>query len=551
MPLLGEFFGCASRATLAAMPRWSLYALLLLPMGIVPSLSAAPRAATPPPQLAHRIEALLAAPDLAQAHWGISVTTLDGRVLYAKNDAQLFAPASNAKLCTTTAALALLGPEAKPVTRVLAEGAIHAHGTLQGDLILQGNGDATLSGRTYPYALHTERPAAPLAALEALADQVVQRGLRVVTGNVVGDDTAFPDERYGSGWVWDDLTWGYGAPISALTINDNAVYLNVFPGEHAGDPVTTIWNPPEAGAYYALENSARTAGEQPALGVDRQPGSKTVRLFGTLPISSAGKHYALAIEDPAEFAASVFRQMLLARGVRVMGAAVARHRLSTDAEHFSAEQRTPLSLPEPTSAHAPLRLLPVPPGAVVLAEHDSVPLLQDVTVTNKASQNLHAELMLRLLGRQYGLDGSFAQGTRVVRQFLVNAGMAPEDFFFYDGSGMSTQDLIAPRALTQLLRYAAAQPWGAEFRSTLPVGGVDGSLAGRFFRTPLQGRVFAKSGTLREVSALSGYVRARSGKLIIFSILCNDGRPDDKDAAGTPRAAHAMDAIVAAIAAAD
>jgi D-alanyl-D-alanine carboxypeptidase/D-alanyl-D-alanine-endopeptidase (penicillin-binding protein 4) len=533
------------------MPRFLLRAVLLLPLAITSPLAAAPRAVASQPLLARRIAALLAAPDLAQAHWGISVTTLDGRVLYAKNDAQLFAPASNAKLCTTAAALALLGPTARPVTRVLANGAIDAQGVLRGDLILQGNGDATLSGRTYPYQLHTERPVAPLAALESLADQVAQRGLRVVAGNVIGDDTAFPDERYGSGWAWDDLTWGYGAPVSALTINDNAVYLNVFPGAHTGDPVTAIWNPEEAGSYYMLENSARTAGAQPALGVDRQPGSKTVRLFGTLPITSAGKHYALAIEDPAEFAAIVFRQMLQARGVRIMGQALALHRPSTDAEHFSAEQRAPVSLPESLPVRAPLRLAPAPPGAAVLAEHNSVPPLEDITVTNKASQNLHAELLLRLLGRQYGLDGSAAQGTRVVRQFLLNAGVNPEDFFFYDGSGMSTQDLIAPRALTQLLRYAAAQSWGAEFRSTLPVGGVDGSLAGRFLRTPLQGRVFAKTGTLREVTGLSGYVRARSGKMLAVAILCNAHRPDAKSHTGEANAVAAIDSILAAIAAAN
>ena len=543
------------------MPCLSPRTWLLLPLGIAatlctaPALSAAPHPATTPapPQLARRIDALLAAPDLAQAHWGISVTTLDGHVVYAKNDAQLFAPASNAKLCTTAAAWALLGPEAAPKTRVLAQGAIDAHGVLHGDLILQGNGDATLSGRTYPYALHTERPAAPLAALEALADQVAQHGVRAITGNILGDDTAFPDERYGSGWVWDDLLWGYGAPVSALTINDNAVYLNVFPGAQPGAPVTVVWNPDFAAQYYTLENSAQTSfpGTQPAVGVDRQPGSKVVRLFGALPVTSAGKHLALAIEDPAEFAAVALRQMLEARGVRVEGQALARHRLSTDAEHFSAEQRTPVTLPTELPAREPLRSAPVPQGDVVLATHTSVPLREEITVTNKASQNLHAELMLRLLGRQYGLDGSFAQGARVVRQFLLNVGVPSQDFFFYDGSGMSTQDRIAPRAFTQLLRYVAAQPWGAQFRSTLPVGGVDGSLAGRFFRTPLQGRVFAKTGTLREVSALSGYVRARSGKLLVFSILCNDERPDAKAADGSPEAARTMDAIVAAMAAAN
>ena len=518
-----------------------------LSLALTPALSAAPRGPRVSHQvgLASQIDALLDSPAAAQAHWGISVTTLEGRVVYAKNDAQLFTPASNAKLCTTAAALALLGPAATTMTRVLASQPIDASGILQGDLIVQGNGDATLSGRTYPYQLHTERPAAPLAALESLADQVAQHGVRAVTGNVVGDDTAFPFERYGSGWAWDDLEWGYGAPISALTVNDNTVYLNIFPGTQAGDPATAVWNPDIAANYYTLENSARTtaAGTQAALGLDRAPGSKTVRLYGTIPADSTGAHLALAIEDPAEFAASAFRQMLLARSVQVAGSAVARHRWSTDTDHFEVEQRVPAVLPAKLPAAVLLELGHA--AGEVLATHVSVPMIEDITVTNKASQNLHAELMLRLLGRQYGTDGSLAQGTRVVRQFLLNAGVAPEDFFFYDGSGMSTQDVITPRAFTQLLRYAAAQPWGAEFRSTLPVGGVDGSLAGRFFRSPWQGRIFAKTGTLREVNTMSGYIKARSGRMLVFSILCNAHSPDVVDTTQT------LDAIATAIASAN
>jgi D-alanyl-D-alanine carboxypeptidase/D-alanyl-D-alanine-endopeptidase (penicillin-binding protein 4) len=520
-----------------------LFSLLI---GLTPALPAAPRGtpvASSQTKLDRQIEALLTAPEAAQAHWGISVTTLDGRVVYAKNDAQLFAPASDAKLCTTAAALALLGPAATTATRVLTSQPVDAAGVLHGDLILQGNGDASLSGRVYPYHLHTERSDVPLATLEALADQVVQRGLRSISGNIIGDDTAFPFERYGYGWIWDDLEWGYGAPISALTVNDNVVYLNVFPGAHPGDPVTALWNPDTA--YYTVENTARTstAGAQPSLGVDRQPGSKTVRIFGTVPAEGTGVHLALAIEDPAEFAAIAFRQMLAQRGVQVTGDAVARHRWPIDTSHFEAEQRVPVTLPKASPVAAPLP--PANAAGMVLATHSSVPLLEDITVTNKASQNLHAELMLRLLGKQYGADGSLVEGTRVIRQFLINAGVAPEDFFLYDGSGMSTQDVVTPRALTQLLRYAAAQPWGTEFRGTLPVGGVDGSLAGRFFHRPLKGRIFAKTGTLREANSLSGYVVARSGRMLAFSILCDAHRPNVVDTTQT------IDAIVAAIAAAN
>ena len=162
----------------------------------------------------------------------------------------------------------------------------------------------------------------------------------------------------------------------------------------------------------------------------------------------------------------------------------------------------------------------------VLAMHVSVSVAQDITVTNKVSQNLHAELLLRLLGKVHGSDGSFAEGTRVVRQFLIDAGVDDGDFFFYDGSGMSPDDRIAPRAFTQLLAYASRQPWGAAWRDTLPVAGVDGTLSGRFKNSMLRGHLWAKTGTLNEVNALSGYLTAASGKTLAFSILVNGHRPD-------------------------
>lgn len=491
-----------------------------------------------------QIGVLLSAPEIARDHWGISATTLDGHVVYALNDSQLFAPASNAKLCTTAAALSLLGGSATTTTRVLGNGPLDSAGNLHGDLVLQGNGDASISGRIYPYLSHTERTPSPLAALTALADQVVAHGLHSVTGNIVGDDTAFPFERYGSGWAWDDLEWGYGAPVSALTVSDNVVYLNLFPGAAAGDPTTVSFSP--SSGDWIVDNTSRTsaAGTEASLGVDRQPGTKLVRIFGTTPAAGNGAHLALAIEDPAEFAASAFRQMLIARGVQVSGEASARHRWSIDTTHLTVEQSVPVALPKNLPA-APTPLVEADATGMVLATRTSVPLLEDVTVTNKASQNLHAELMLRLLGRQYGSDGSLAQGTRVVRQFLVNAGVQPDDFFFFDGSGMSAQDVITPRAFTQLLRYIADQSWGDQFRSTLPIGGVDGSLSGRFLSPPLVGHVFAKTGTLREVNSLSGYVTARSGHVLAFSILCNQHSPRAADPT------HTIDAIVTALAAAN
>ena len=463
---------------------------------------------------------LTAQPAAARAHWGLSIIdATTGATLYARNDAQLFEPASNAKLFTTSAALALLGPGYTLGTRVIAEGAIDATGTLHGDLRLVGGADPTLSGRAYPYSGHTDRPNPPLAALDTLAAQVLASGIHAVDGPVLADDTLFPDERFGAGWGWDDLQWEYGAPISALPLNDDVRYLTVTPAVAAGAPVTASWLPDVPGLASGLTLTAVTSapGSPPALGVARLPGSPALRVYGSLPASGAPVHLAIALEDPAAFAGRAFAAALAAQGVQVNGSAPI-HRASDDTQFFTAETRLPLVLHTlPPGAGS----LSEPSAGRVVATLQSVPLSDIVTVTNKVSQNLHAELLLRLLGRAEGEDGSAAQGARVVRGFATSqAGVAPDDFLLYDGSGLSTRDLVTPRALTTLLRYSTTQPWGPLLRSSLPASGVDGTLSSRF--PALRGRVQAKTGTLGEVDALSGFLTANSGRLLIFSILCND-----------------------------
>jgi D-alanyl-D-alanine carboxypeptidase/D-alanyl-D-alanine-endopeptidase (penicillin-binding protein 4) len=410
-----------------------------------------------------------------------------------------------------------------------------------------------MSGRAYPYDGRTERPNPPLGALASLADQVKARGVRRINGDIVGDDTAFPWQPYGSGWAWNDLQWGFGAPVSALSVNDNVAYLIISPGAAAGDPLTYRWNPPVTSSYYTIDNTARTsaARSQASLGLDRPIGSRTLRLFGTLPAGSHARGLEIAIQDPAEFAAIAFQQMLEERGIEVTGKAVARHRLPDNTEIFRQSVRRPLKLPANDGAAnredgTRLRPMnPAPSGAVVLATRTSGPLLEDITVTNKVSQNLHAGILLRLLGKQYGTDGSLLEGARVVRAFTARAGINPEDFFFYDGNGLSPEDRVTPRAITALLRYAAVQPWGDDFRKTLPVGGVDGTLSDRFHTRGMKGRVAAKTGTLAEDNSLSGYLKTSSGQTLVFSILCNGHMPGAGGITGT------MDRIVSDLAAAE
>ncbi len=519
-------------------PRSPYLSLLLLGALFFPPARPRPARKVPLPLAVARI---LADPQVNQAHWGISVVALSGSPIYKLNDGAYFNPASNAKLLTTAAAYALLPSGLTFTTLVSSSAPVGSVGEVRGDITIFGVGDANISGRTMPFGLKTERTGPPLAALGDMADQIVKHGVHSVTGDIVGDDTWFLFERYGAGWSWDDLQWGYGAPVSALTVNDNEVYLSATPAAQEGDNALISWLP--ATPYYLVENSLTTSphGDPGKPGVERAPGSMTVRIFGRTPLGQPGLHTALAIEDPAEYAARSLRAMLLARGVQISGKARAQHRLSTDTSDFLPAQQQPIALHPIT-----LENIESPSaGQNLLASHVSPRLGDDLVVTNKVSQNLHAEITLRTLGKLESSDGSLLEGTRVVRQFLISAGVVPTDFVLFDGCGLSVQDLVTPRAFTTLLSYAARQSWGEAFRSSLPVGGVDGSLSTRLKQPLLDGKVFAKTGTLGEARALSGYLVASSGRTVAFSIMCTDHNPS------LPADRTAMDKIVAAIAAAN
>jgi D-alanyl-D-alanine carboxypeptidase/D-alanyl-D-alanine-endopeptidase (penicillin-binding protein 4) len=479
----------------------------------------APLLAAPAKPLPDRIAAILAAPDLARGFWGVEVVSLSsGEVLYSQNADKLFTPASNTKLFTTAAALALIGPDYKFRTTVETTGTLDRYGRLNGDLILVGRGDPNLSGREIPYNLKTQRNDDPIQALESLADALVQKGVKFIDGDIVADDSYFAFERYAEGWSQDDLMWSDGAPVSALTVNDNVVFVNIQPADRPGEKAFVSVKP--FAGYYRLDNRIITtpAGTPRKLALNREPGSTVVTLWGNVPLDDPGTNEALAIDDPAEFAAGLFRELLEKRGIVVYGKQRTHHTELAALSTFSVTVTAPSHGGGETVAR-PLKI----DQPLTLAAYESKPLLEDVRIINKVSQNLHAEILLRLLGREHGTAGTIEAGLEVLKGFLAQAGIATDQYAFYDGSGLSRENLVTPHAIVQLLRYSSVQPWGADYKSTLHIAGLDGTLSERLNTPPHpQNRIAAKTGSLNGVKALSGYATTNSGQSIAFSILSNN-----------------------------
>jgi serine-type D-Ala-D-Ala carboxypeptidase/endopeptidase (penicillin-binding protein 4) len=517
------------------MRRFRSCSVLLLAVCLTLSL---PSQAARKKKLPARVAEILSEPELARGFWGIEIRSLDsGVVLYSQNADKLFTPASNTKLFTTAASLALIGPDYKFKTSVETNGMLDTHGRLNGDLLLIGRGDPNLSGRELPYDLRTQRNDHPIKVLEDLADSLVQKGVKYVDGDLVADDSYFAFERYGEGWSQDDLVWGDGAPVSALTINDNVVFVNILPADRAGERAFVTIVP--FADYYHVDNRIMTtpAGTARRIFFNREPGSTALTLWGEMPIDDKGANEALAIEDPAAFSSALFRSLLEKRGITVYGRERTHH---TELSGLSTFSVTATAEARGGGDESP-RPAPGLPGKLVLASFESRPLIEDIRVINKVSQNLHAEILLRLLGREKGTAATVESGLEVVRGFLTKASVPGEQYVFYDGSGLSRQNLVTPHAVVVLLEYAWQQPWGKAFRDTLPVAGIDGSLADRMRGTNAQGKVYGKTGSLGGVKTLSGYAITNHGEPVAFSILTNNLNVPAK------KVTDAIDQIVMAI----
>ncbi len=460
----------------------------------------AARAAEPPPgqigaaapdhhaQLQRDLREIFSAPAIDHGLWSVAVESLGrGETLYSANSYRLQVPASNQKLLTSAVAAEHLGWDYRYTTRIYATGPIAADGTLDGDLVVWSDGDPTINER------HPER----WGAFDAWAKQLSARGVRLIGGQLIGDDNAFAEPGWGLGWAWDDIALGYGAAVGALQYNENQVELLIGPGQEAGSRAIISVSPPGSGL--TLDHGVVTvpAGEESRIELERIPGSALLKVRGQVAVGADPIRQFAAVANPTHLYLNALRE------------ALARHGIFVGGKEIDVDD---------------LRLPPDLSTATLLLEDRSAPLSEVIDVTLKWSRNGHAETMLRSLSPA-GAPATAAGGLTTLAATLRRWGISPEFYLARDGSGLSRYDYLTADALIWLLTYMWADPAHADsFRSTLPVAGVSGSLATRLKGTPAEARVWAKTGSMSQVRSLAGYIVTTDGEPLAFAFLVSGFR---------------------------
>jgi D-alanyl-D-alanine carboxypeptidase/D-alanyl-D-alanine-endopeptidase (penicillin-binding protein 4) len=448
--------------------------------------------------LQQRLNRLLDAPPFNRATWNIYAQDDRGRVLFNRNGDRFSVPASNTKLVVAAAAAVLLPPDYRVRTSLYPNGTV-ADGIVRGDLILYGRGDPTWSERCY--TVDTLAPGgcdSTWTAMDAIADSLRARGIKRVTGRIVGDGSYFEPTLTHWNWGTFDVNWWYAAPVSGLGFHDNSVDFQITPGPFVDAPPAITWNPDLD--LFTFENRARTvpADSSTTIGDNffRKPGTLDIWAEGTVALGRTPFIESFALPDPNLYAARALAASLRKKGISVEGGTAG----TTDSMTYHA-----------------LRCCGTP-----LVEYQGRPLPDIMFPILNSSQNWFAEMLLKTLGRQLGDTGSWAKGLDVEKRFLIDSVKIDSTAFaLEDGSGLAAGNLVTPRAFVQLLTYMYRHPKRAPFLAGLPRAQQRGSLLRRFQGTPVEGRVLAKTGSISRVNTLSGYIEKADGRVITFSIQVN------------------------------
>ena len=448
--------------------------------------------------LERRLTRLLDAPPFNRATWNVFVQDDRGRVLFNRNGDRFSVPASNTKLVVAATAAVLLPADYRVRTSIYVNGTV-SDGVLGGDLVLYGRGDPTWSERCFGIdTLAAGACDSTWTAVDAIADSIRAKGVRRITGRIVGDGSYFEPQIVHWSWGSYDLNWWYAAPVSGLGFHDNSVDFQITPGAAVEQPPKITWNP-DLGMI-GFENRARTgpADSGSTIGDNfyRKPGTLDIWAEGTAALGRSPWIESFALPDPNLYTARALAAALQKKGVSIEGGAAS----TTDSMLFGA-----------------LRCCGSP-----LVEYHGRPLPDIIFPILNTSQNWFAEMLLKILGREVGGAGSWEKGLEAEKRFLIDSVKIDSTAFALDdGSGLSAGNLVTPHAFVQLLDYMYRHPKRAPFIAALPHAQQPGSLLKRFAGTPLEGRVLAKTGSIYRVNTLSGYIEREDGRRFTFSIQAN------------------------------
>jgi D-alanyl-D-alanine carboxypeptidase/D-alanyl-D-alanine-endopeptidase (penicillin-binding protein 4) len=439
--------------------------------------------------LRDELNAIFLTPAFEHALWGVKIQSMEtGQVLYELNPSKLMMPASNMKLVTMAAAVTRLGWDHRFET-VLATNGVVENGVLHGDLFVRGGGDPTIGNDED----------SPTATFDSWAHRLAAEGITAIDGRIIGDDDAFDDEPFGAAWEWTDIPFRSAAPISALQFNQGVVTLTIRPGERVGAPVTIDLTPD--GSLLTIVNRATTSvpGERASIGLARLPTQPELVVSGSLPLDAEPSRRTAAVVNPTAFFVRAFRYALLREGIDVGGRAVDIDDLKHDREG---------SVLDPSTRREFIRFT-------------SGTLAEVGTELMKVSQNLYAETLLKALGMELKGSGTADAGREVVAEVLASWGIPATGYMIFDGSGLSRRNYLTAETLLKILRAMYRAETFDQFLATLPIAGVDGTLERRMQATRAAGNVRAKTGTISNSRALSGFVTTRDGEVLGFSILAN------------------------------
>ncbi len=433
-------------------------------------------------ELREQIAYLIDDPNLSNAQIGIYIESLrNGRIIFKSNEHKLFMPASNMKLFTTAAGLTLLGTDFRYHTPVYAMGTRRS-GVLNGDLVVEGKGDPTISGRYH----EGDR----FAIFKSWADSLKKHGIRTIGGDLIANNAYFPDNGLRPGWAWDDQPYYYAAQVNALTFNDNCVDLEIIPGGQPGDTLKVRQYPDIN--YLNILNRAVTVKKDTLADIDitRRRGENVVEITGSVTADSDTIFESITVEQPGYFFLKALQHVLQSEGIAIEGD------IRVDDGYTLADTNR-------------------------LFTHTSPDLAQIITTTNKRSHNLYAEQLLNTIGGIKRKEASRRAGITAVKHWLNGIGVVDRAFIMRDGSGLARKNLIAPYSTATLLRKMYFHPDFSVYYQSLPVAGVDGTLKRRMRGTQAKGNVHAKTGYVGHVRCLSGYVHDQNKNPYVFAIMLN------------------------------